>query len=152
MPRAGHQKEPSLFPPEPCVPLVLLLLLQEGQLGCRPTRAADGCKGCKVGDGCKQMGVISSSLIDEEMEKVESAQLEPLAGSTWRQQHNPLELFCHANPWKIAADVALVPAVASLSAAQQKAASNSAPRGRSFCKALAVLQVLGAWRLSFSHH
>lgn len=33
------------FPPEPCAPLVLLLLLQEGQLGCRPTPAAAGCKG-----------------------------------------------------------------------------------------------------------
>lgn len=72
-PEQATRKSPPRSPPEPCVPLVLLLLLQEGQLGCRPTRAADGCKGCKVGDGCKQMGVISSSLIDEEMEKVESA-------------------------------------------------------------------------------
>lgn len=83
---------------------------------------------------------------------MESAQLEPLAGSTWRQQCNPPELFCHANPWKIATAVALVPAVPSLPAAQQKAASSSVPRGRSFCKALAVLQVPGACRLRFCHH
>lgn len=69
-----------------------------------------------------------------EVTEVARAQLDPLAGGVWRQQH--LELFCHANPWTITLDMQLPPAAASVSAElrfpQLKMPFNSpAPKWRS---------------------
>lgn len=79
------------------------------------------------------MGKEGLTEADLEMTEVERAQLDPLAGSVWRQQRNTLELFCRANTWNVTVDVHLSPAVASLSAElhfpQQKTPSDSlAPR------------------------